>query len=105
MAALVATISFFSWFDSAAADGQRIVVEIKSFKYRPKTPEVKAGDVIVWVNKDVVPHTVTAKDDSWNSGLIKSGGSWETVVGDDTFHDYFCKFHPSMIGGLEVSAK
>ena len=70
-----------------------------------RTPDVKPGDVIVWVNKDVVPHTVSAKDGSWDSGLIKSGGAWETVVDDDTFQAYFCKFHPSMVAGLDIAAE
>ena len=105
VAAIAATISFSSWLAGEAAGGSRVVVEIENFEFRPATPDVKPGDVIVWVNRDIVPHTVSAKDGSWDSGLIKSGGSWETVVDGDISRTYFCKFHPAMAASLEIAGE
>ena len=102
VAAIVATIAFFPWFESEAASGRRIVVEIRGFEFVPEMPVVKPGDVIVWVNKDIVPHTATAKDGSWDSGLIKKGGEWQMVVADETSLAYFCLFHPSMVARLNI---
>ena len=104
VAATVATITLFPRLESEAASGQRIVVEIRGFKFVPATPAVKPGDVIVWVNKDIVAHTATAKDGSWDSGLIKSGGESQMVVKDDTFQVYFCRFHPSMIARFYIGS-
>ena len=102
VAAIAATIAFFPSFESEAASGRRVVIEIRGFEFVAETPAVKPGDVIVWVNKDIVAHTATAKDGSWDSDLIKSGGEWQMVVEDDTFQAYFCRFHPSMIAHLNI---
>ncbi len=104
VAAIVATIAFFSWHEGEAASGRRVVIEIRGFEFVPETPAVKPGDVIVWVNKDIVAHTATAKDGSWDSDLIKSGGEWQMVVEDDIFQAYFCRFHPSMIAHLDIGS-
>lgn len=104
VAAFVATIAFSSWHESAAADGRRFVIEIRGFEFVPETPAVKPGDVIVWINRDIVPHTTTAKDGSWDSGLIKTGDEWQMVVEDDTSQTYYCRFHPSMIARLDIES-
>ena len=103
VAAFAATISLYALPGSDAATSRRIVVDIKDFEFQPGLQSVKPGDVIVWVNKDIVPHTVSGKDGDGDSGLIKVGESWEMVVDDDTFRHYFCKFHPTMEAGLEIA--
>ena len=100
MAAFVATITLLLSDEIKAADGRQIVVEIGNFKFKPEAPSAKPGDVIVWINKDIVPHTVTAKDGSWDSGLIEAGGQWELVVTKETIPAYSCRFHPSMTAKL-----
>ena len=102
VAALVATIAFFPGVETEAAKGQRVVIEIREFEFAPDAPKLKPGDVIVWINKDIVPHTVTADDDSWDSGQIDSGGKWEMVVKDGQFKSYYCRFHPSMTARLDI---
>jgi plastocyanin len=68
------------------------------------TPEVtaKVGDTIEWDNRDILQHTATAKDGSWNVLLPphKKGSIVVTKAG--TF-DYYCKFHPNMKGKLVVT--
>ncbi len=102
VATIVATIAFFPTFESEAACGRRVVIEIRGFEFVAETPAVKPGDVIVWVNKDIVAHTATAKDGGWDSGLIKTGGEWQMVVEDDNSRAYFCRFHPSMIARFDI---
>ncbi len=93
-AALAAAISATPINPSFAAD--RHVVEIVKFKFVPDKLEVAPGDTIVWINKDIVPHTVTAADKSWDSTTIKKSGEWQTVVSADMPGAYFCRFHPTM---------
>ncbi len=93
-AALAAAIATTPMDRSSAAD--RHVVEIVKFKFVPDKLEVAPGDTIVWINKDIVPHTVTAADKSWDSATIKKAGEWQTVVRDDMPGTYFCRFHPAM---------
>lgn len=55
---------------------------------------------LVWRNTDIVPHTASAKDGSWDSGLIAARGQWEARVSADTARDYYCRFHPTMLAVL-----
>ena len=105
VAAIVATIASFSGLEGKAADGRRIVIEIRQFKFTPNAPIVSPGDVIIWQNKDIVPHTVTATDKSWDSGKINAGGEWQMVIEGDLFERYFCRFHPAMKARLMVATE
>lgn len=72
------------------------IVEIQNFLFSPKTLSVKAGDRITWINKDIVPHTATAADKSWDTGNLKPKESSMITVTKDMVESYFCRFHPSM---------
>ena len=75
---------------------RRHVVEIQQFKFVPAKLEVAPGDTIVWINRDIVPHTVTAANESWDSETINKDGEWQTVVRSEMSGDYYCRFHPIM---------
>lgn len=89
---------------AAIAAPRTHVVDIRQFKFLPKALAVQRGDVIVWVNKDIVPHTATAKDGSWDTGKIDAGGRSRMVVTGDLFRRYLCTYHGSMTGRLETKA-
>ncbi len=72
------------------------VVEITMFKFIPESLSVKAGDTIIWVNKDIVPHTATADDLSFDTGELKQNESASITISSDQVVSYFCKFHPTM---------
>lgn len=77
-------------------------VIIKAMKYQPDQLEAKAGDRVEWKNDDIVAHTVTARDHSFDSGKIVPGKSWSTVVKSPGTIDYGCVPHPNMKGKLVV---
>ena len=105
VAAVVATIILIPGLEAKAADARRIVVEIRGFQFIPEAPVVNSGDVVVWKNMDLVPHTVTSNDDSWESGLIAAGAEWETVISVDMIQEYHCSYHSSMTGRLTIGAQ
>lgn len=74
-------------------------VEMGGFAFEPERIAVAPGDTIVWVNRDAVPHTVTAAG-RWDSGSIPAGGSWRRVVESPDSIGYYCTFHPTMIGAV-----
>ena len=82
-----------------------VVIEIRGFAYLPEDPKVKPGDLVIWINRDIVPHTVTARDESWNSGSIETGQEWHMTVEQDTTGRYFCRFHPSMTASITIPAE
>ena len=81
---------------------QRHVVEIRNLEFTPKELAAAPGDTITWVNYDLVPHTVTADDKSWDSGSVGARGQWQTVVQAGMHTAYFCRYHPSMTAGLRI---
>ena len=104
-AAALAAAAVLSLGAAAAAAGQdRVVIEIRDFAFVPERPEISPGDIVVWKNLDIVPHSATASDGSWDSGLIAAGGSWEAVVTEDMALAYYCRYHPSMEATLPLAA-
>ena len=93
---------------SSATEAQRPVegavhtVVIENMQYNPPQLSVHRGDRIVWVNKDLFPHTVTAAARAFDSGSIAAGASWTYVAGKTGEYAYGCTFHPTMKGILKV---
>jgi len=75
-------------------------VLIKDFLFDPMQLEVAVGDSIKFVNEDIVPHTATAIDDSWDTGELKFGESAVIEVGENFQFDYYCFFHKMMTASL-----
>ncbi len=105
VAAFVATIFLNFASNSGAAEPRRVVVEIKGFKFVPQRPALVPGDIVVWINKDIVPHTVTGKDGSWDSEIIEVGKRWQTTITPDMATNYFCAYHPVMKAGFSIDPK
>jgi plastocyanin len=101
-AALGAAVSLASAPRAGEEPPRRVVIEIRGFRFAPETVRLRPGDTVVWVNRDLVPHTATAADRSWDSGLIKPGGRWTMTVTFRTGLAYFCRYHPSMKAGLRI---
>lgn len=77
-------------------------VTIENMQFSPATLLVHRGERIVWVNKDLFPHTVTADNKTFDSGSIAVGSSWTYVAKDVGEFSYGCTFHPTMKGSLKV---
>ena len=65
-------------------------------KFVPERLEVAAGDVVTWVNRDLVPHTVTAAGAGIESGAIAPGASFKWRARRAGEVPYVCRFHPTM---------
>ena len=77
-------------------------VEIKGMAYTPAEVTVAAGDTIVWVNRDIVPHTVTGEARQLDSGSLSPAVEWSLVARDRGRISYTCTFHPTMKGTIVV---
>ena len=78
-------------------------VTIDAVSFKPATLTIKAGDSVVWVNKDVVTHTATAEGaGGFESGALASGASWKHTFKGKADFAYLCRFHPTMKGRLVV---
>ena len=94
--------------DITAADGQRPAagavhtVIIENMQYNPAELRVHRGERIVWKNKDLFPHTVTAAAHAFDSRNIAAGASFTYVAAKTVEYAYGCTFHPTMKGILKV---
>lgn len=80
-------------------------VIIEKFKFVPPNLKIRPGSAIEWINRDIVPHTATDKEGTWDTGSMKKGQTVRiTYLTEGTF-DYICAFHPNMRGTVTVSAE
>jgi plastocyanin len=77
-------------------------VVIENMQYSPAQLRVHRGERIVWVNKDLFPHTVTATAHAFDSGSIAANSSSTYVPRKAGEYAYGCTFHPSMKASIEV---
>ena len=69
-------------------------VAVDSMRFSPATLTVNLGDSIVWVNKDILPHTATTLKPGFDSKVIQPGKSWRYTVRKKGEFAYTCSFHP-----------
>ena len=81
---------------------QRHVVALRDFGFEPAELVVAPGDTVMWINRDIVPHTVTGSNEQWDSGTLQEADSWSLVVREVGDYAYYCRFHPTMKGALLV---
>jgi plastocyanin len=86
--------------DPGAAGTYTIAIE--NMRFTPSRLTVRAGDRVVWVNKDLVPHTATAPHKAFDSGSIAPTTSWAWVARRKGELRYACSFHPTMSAILIV---
>jgi plastocyanin len=77
-------------------------VRIDATRYEPQRLVIREGDTVVWVNEDLLPHTVTATGRAFDSEVLVQGARWRFTAQAAGDFDYACTFHPTMTGRLEV---
>ena len=92
------------WTGAALAAAKPVThtVTIDATSYQPARLSVHPGDTVVWVNKDLIPHTATAAGGSFDSKVLASGASFRFTVKAKGGTDYSCLFHPTMKGRIDV---
>ena len=85
------------------AGGTLHEVAIRDFVFEPDQLRVAIGDRIRFTNHDLVPHTATADDGSWDTGTLDQDQSAELQVTPDWTGAYFCAYHPAMTATLEIA--
>jgi plastocyanin len=63
--------------------------------------EIHVGDIVKWVNKDVVDHTATEKSKAWRVD-VAAGKTGSVVMKTAGTFDYYCEYHPNMTATLVV---
>jgi plastocyanin len=94
-------VAALSIWGSALASAKTIQVAIDKVAYSTLNISARVGDTIVWTNKDIVAHTATNRDKSWDFMILPNKTATLTLkkVGEI---DYYCRFHPNMKGHISV---
>jgi plastocyanin len=79
-------------------------VEIADFAYDPDPVEVEEGGKVIWINRDAAPHTATAEDGSFDTGVLEEGKLKSESFKEPGTYPYVCSIHPEMHGTVEVVA-
>ena len=78
---------------------------MKNINYLRSKLEVVVGTTVEWTNRDPLPHSVTAVDRSFNSGLIQPGKTYRHIFTKAGTFNFFCMPHPFMRGAIVVREK
>jgi plastocyanin len=77
---------------------------IADFAFAPSGLDIRVGDSIRWRNAGAAPHTVTAGDGTFDSGLMPTGATFERRFDEVGSYPFVCSFHPAMTGTVRVTA-
>ena len=70
--------------------------------FDPPDAAVEPGSTITWTNNGDEPHTVTADDGSFDSGMLNPGDSYTVAFDGQGTVTYHCAIHPEMRGSVTV---
>lgn len=78
------------------------IVEIKGMKFNPTITLSSIGDTVLFINKDLVPHNVTDRENNDTlSSQIDPSKEWMLIVSKNLH--YYCSLHPNMEGEIKLS--
>lgn len=77
-------------------------VFLQNYKFNPSELTVQTGTTVRFVNKDGVTHTVTEKNNLFNSGDMRKGDVFEYTFTNAGTYDLYCKYHSGMTGKIIV---
>jgi plastocyanin len=89
----------------AAKDSGVKKIEIKDKKYNPTKLTIKAGETVMWTNRDDSDHTIIADDGSFGTKEgddLNPGESYKFTFKKKGKFTYHCKYHPREKGVIIV---
>ena len=80
-------------------------VVIGDFAFAPSERVVPPGTTVTWRNDDWAPHTVTSDDGTLDSDRLEQTAQFEHTFAEPGRYDYYCAYHPGMVGTVVVSGE
>lgn len=85
------------------ADAKVHTITIESVQYAPAVLAMQIGDSVIWENKDMFPHDVSAKAHGLQSPVMAPSSKWQFTPKAAGTYEYRCSFHPNMKATLVVN--
>ena len=73
-----------------------VEVAIIDFGFEPTESIVGVGTTVAWTVTQQSPHTATAADGSFDSGILDAGGTYQHTFLEPGTFAYACRLHPEM---------
>ena len=83
----------------AAASGGVTIVD---FSFSPGTITINVGDTVTWTNNGPTPHSATAPNGAFDTGIFPAGESRSHTFSQAGTFSYICTPHPNMRGTVVV---
>jgi plastocyanin len=87
---------------TVGAYAAQYTIVIDKMKFGPVPEALHPGDTIVWQNDDILRHSATARDKSFDLDLPAKSSATMTVGAAGTV-PFYCRFHPGMTGTLVIT--
>jgi len=92
--------SLLSWIRPVAdAQTSGATVQVIDFEFTPRAVTVAVGAAVLWSWDGSEPHTVSARDGSFESGEKGRGAQFSFTFRTAGRFDYFCRVHPDLMTG------
>jgi plastocyanin len=102
VAVVAASMTFSPPPTRAATVAANASVEMGDDFFRPSSVTVAAGDTVTWTNGGD-DHTVTADDNSFDSGNMVGGDTYRRTFDTAGSYSYVCAYHDDMRGTVVVT--
>ena len=87
---------------TAPAPSGTITVDIRNHAFNPAQLNVAPGTTVTFVNNDTEPHTATADNGLFDTGVLQPGYSFDVYLEGSGTVTYHCELHPDMQGSIVV---
>jgi plastocyanin len=84
------------------APDSTITVEIHDHTFDLAQLNVAPGTTVTFVNNDTEPHTATADNGLFDTGVLEPGSSFDVFFDGSGTVTYHCELHPDMQGSIVV---
>jgi plastocyanin len=87
---------------TAPAPNSTTTVDIRDHAFNPAQLNVAPGTTVRFVNNDIEPHTATADNGLFDTGVLQPGSSFDVFLDGSGTVTYHCELHPDMKGTVVV---
>src|SRR5919112_1362309 len=84
------------------APNSTMTVDISNHAFNPAQLNVAPGTTVTFVNNDTEPHTATADNGLFDTGVLQPGSSFDVFLDGSGTVTYHCELHPDMQGSIVV---
>jgi plastocyanin len=101
-ALVVAAFAGFAFAAPAVAAPRHAEVSVQFSAYGPSQLDVLPGTSVLWSNVSQRTHTVTADDETFDSGHLDPGAQFRLTFARPGTYRYHCTIHSSIRGEIDV---